>query len=79
MIDFIGVEKNFADKTILNRISFRINSGERVGLVGPNGAGKSTIFNLITGELTPDRGEVVFRCWITRRMRYLRLRIFHQR
>ena len=49
MIDFIGVEKNFADKTILNRISFRINSGERVGLVGPNGAGKSTIFNLITG------------------------------
>ena len=65
MIDFIGVEKNFADKTILNRISFRINSGERVGLVGPNGAGKSTIFNLITGELTPDRGEVV----IPKRMR----------
>ena len=65
MIDFIGVEKNFADKTILNRISFRINSGERVGLVAPNGAGKSTIFNLITGELTPDRGEVV----IPKRMR----------
>lgn len=65
MIDFIGVEKNFADKTILNRISFRVNPGERVGLVGPNGAGKSTIFNLITGELTPDRGEVV----IPKRMR----------
>ena len=65
MIDFIGVEKNFADKTILNRISFRINSGERVGLVGPNGAGKSTIFNLTTGDLTPDRGEVV----IPKRMR----------
>lgn len=65
MIDFIGVEKNFADKTILNHISFRVNSGERVGLVGPNGAGKSTIFNLITGELTPDKGEVI----IPKRMR----------
>ncbi len=58
MIDFFNVEKNFADRTILNNVTFRINQGERVGLVGPNGAGKTTIFNLITGTMTPDKGNI---------------------
>ena len=44
---------------VLNKVSFRINPNERVGLVGPNGAGKSTIFNMIIGEITPDSGAVV--------------------
>lgn len=65
MIDFSNVEKNFIDRTILDSVSFRINSGERVGLVGPNGAGKTTIFGLITGELVPDKGEIA----IPKRMR----------
>ncbi len=43
---------------MLNDVSFRINRGERVGIVGPNGAGKSTIFSLLTDESTQDRGEV---------------------
>ncbi len=59
MIDFFNIEQNFADKTILDNVSFRINSGERAGLVGPNGAGKSTIFNIITGAITPGKGNVV--------------------
>lgn len=65
MIDFNNIEVNFADKTILDSVCFRINSSERVGLVGPNGAGKSTIFNIVTGDLTPSKGEVV----IPKRMR----------
>ncbi len=65
MIDFNNVEKNFVDRTILDSVSFRVNSGERVGLVGPNGAGKTTIFNIVNGSLTPDKGEVV----IPKRMR----------
>ena len=43
---------------MLLNASFRINQGERVGIVGPNGAGKSTLFGLITGELTPDKGFI---------------------
>lgn len=49
----------FGAQTVLDGVSFRINAGERVGVVGPNGAGKSTIFSLITGAMEPDRGEVV--------------------
>ena len=56
MIDFQNVEKIYAQVPVLNKVSFRINPNERVGLVGPNGAGKSTIFNMITGEITPDSG-----------------------
>ncbi|MBP7276269.1 MAG: ABC-F family ATP-binding cassette domain-containing protein, partial [Kiritimatiellae bacterium] len=59
MIDFIGVSQQFGGQTVLDAASFRINPGERVGVVGPNGAGKSTIFALIAGELSPQQGEVV--------------------
>jgi len=42
----------------LRGVSFQINPNEKVGLVGRNGAGKTTVFRLITGEETPDSGEV---------------------
>lgn len=58
MIDFINVCKHFGTQDVLEEASFRINAGERVGIVGPNGAGKSTIFSLITGELSCDSGSV---------------------
>ena len=58
MIDFQNVSKHFGTQDVLKNASFRINSGEQIGLVGPNGAGKSTIFNLITGEIQPDSGLI---------------------
>jgi len=42
-------------------LSFAVGAGELVGLIGPNGAGKSTTFNLISGALAPDAGQVLFR------------------
>ncbi|WP_374448789.1 ABC transporter ATP-binding protein [Stella sp.] len=39
-------------------VSFTVAAGERVALIGPNGAGKSTCFNLVNGQLAPDRGRV---------------------
>jgi ATPase subunit of ABC transporter with duplicated ATPase domains len=58
MIDFFNVSKGFGGRDILRSVSFRINAGERAGLVGPNGAGKSTIFGLIADEASPDSGTI---------------------
>ena len=58
MIDFIQVSKAFGAQEILRNASFRINEGERAGIVGPNGTGKSTVFGLICGEASPDKGTV---------------------
>jgi ATP-binding cassette subfamily F protein 3 len=58
MIDFIQVSKRFAAQEVLRNVTFRINAGERIGIVGPNGAGKSTIFNLLCGEAEVDEGDI---------------------
>ncbi len=58
MIDFKEISKHYAGEPILNTVTFRINSGDRVGVVGPNGAGKSTLFGLITGDILPDCGSI---------------------
>ena len=53
-----GVSKHFGAIAATDDVSFSIESGERIALVGPNGAGKTTLFDLICGELTPDKGTV---------------------
>jgi ATP-binding cassette subfamily F protein 3 len=58
MIDFRNVSVGFGAQQVLDDVTFRINRGERVGIVGPNGAGKSTIFSLLTDEYSPDHGDV---------------------
>lgn len=47
-----------AGRTLLEKATLNVPAGHRVGLVGPNGTGKSTLFKLITGELTPDSGDI---------------------
>jgi ATP-binding cassette subfamily F protein 3 len=59
MIDFIQVNKQFGTQDVLKSVTFRINAGERIGIVGPNGAGKSTVFSLIGGDIEVDNGEIV--------------------
>ena len=61
MIDISITElvKSFdLEKRILDGVSLQIDSGERVGLLGKNGAGKTTLFNILTGALDYDSGEV---------------------
>ena len=48
----------FAEKPLLDNVSFQIEKGERVGLVGRNGVGKSTLLKLLGGEMDPDSGEI---------------------
>lgn len=40
--------------------SLHVNAGERLGIIGPNGAGKTTLFNLLSGELKPTTGQILF-------------------
>lgn len=51
----IGIR--FGGIQALNRISFRLQPGELIGLIGPNGAGKTTLFNIISGIYAPTDGE----------------------
>ena len=46
-------------KNVLDGLTFQVDQGERVGLLGKNGAGKSTLFNILTGELDYDSGQVL--------------------
>ena len=59
MLDFQDISVHYGLQDVLSNVSFRVNKGERVGVVGPNGSGKSTLFKIILGELSTDHGELV--------------------
>ena len=50
--------KAYGTDVILERVSFHINQGERVGIIGINGAGKTTLLQMLTGEMEPESGDV---------------------
>ncbi len=52
------IYKSYSGNEILKGVSFQVNPFEKVGLVGRNGAGKTTAFRLVTGEESPDSGDV---------------------
>jgi branched-chain amino acid transport system ATP-binding protein len=53
-----ALTKSFGGVAALRDVAFGVAPGEVVALIGPNGAGKTTCFNIIHGELAPDRGDV---------------------
>jgi branched-chain amino acid transport system ATP-binding protein len=53
--------KSFGGLVVTDEVSLDLRQGEIHALIGPNGAGKSTLINQISGELPPDRGDVVLR------------------
>ncbi len=58
MIRFENISKQNSHRILFLETSAALNRGEKVGLVGPNGAGKTTLFRMITGEESPDTGQV---------------------
>ncbi len=54
------VTKSFGGLMAVDDVSFQLERGELSSIIGPNGAGKTTLFNLLTGHLTPDAGEIFF-------------------
>ena len=58
VIEVKGLTKAYGDKLLFENLSFTLPPGGIVGVIGPNGAGKSTLFKLITGQETPDAGQI---------------------
>ena len=55
-----NVSKSFGSLKVTDDVSFDVPEAQALGIIGPNGAGKSTLFNLITGNLMADTGEIHF-------------------
>ena len=55
-----GLVKRFGGFTAVNKVSFKVEQGEILGLIGPNGSGKSTIFNMLSGTFPPTSGSMKF-------------------
>lgn len=61
LLEVRAISKRFGGLQAVAGVSFAMEEGEVLGLIGPNGAGKTTVFNLLSGFLSPDSGEVRFR------------------
>ncbi|MFP6588908.1 MAG: energy-dependent translational throttle protein EttA, partial [Candidatus Latescibacterota bacterium] len=58
VIEARGISKGYEDRLLVEDMTFALPAGGIVGVVGPNGAGKTTLFRMITGQETPDSGEI---------------------
>jgi branched-chain amino acid transport system ATP-binding protein len=54
------IHKSFDDFKAVDGANLHVGIGELVAVIGPNGAGKTTLFNLIAGQLKPERGKIIF-------------------
>ncbi len=60
LLELRDVSKSFQGLRAVDHVSFKVDAGEILSIIGPNGAGKTTLFNLITGALVPDSGDILF-------------------
>src|SRR4051812_1118122 len=57
-LEVIHLNKAFGGLPVTQDVSMSIRPGERHLIIGPNGAGKTTLFNQVTGELSPNSGQI---------------------
>ncbi|MDH4367348.1 MAG: ATP-binding cassette domain-containing protein [Dehalococcoidia bacterium] len=57
-VEVSHIAKSFADKVVVNDLSFSVAQGEIFGLIGPNGAGKTTTIRMMMDIIKPDSGDV---------------------
>ena len=58
VLDAVDVSVSYGDKRVLERVTWRLGPGDRLGLVGVNGSGKTTLVKVLAGEVTPSTGSV---------------------
>ncbi|NQD71160.1 ABC-F family ATP-binding cassette domain-containing protein [Sphingobacterium shayense] len=59
ILEIENISKSFSNQNLIENFSYVFKKFDRIGLAGKNGTGKSTFLNLITEQITPDRGEVI--------------------
>ena len=67
LLEVNGASKRFGGVVAVDECTFAVETGTITGLIGPNGSGKTTVFNLVTGYLPADRGEIRFAGSLVRR------------
>ncbi|HHI71244.1 MAG TPA: ATP-binding cassette domain-containing protein [Rhodobacteraceae bacterium] len=69
MLEFVNVSKSFwtgsQRKVILDRVSFRMDLGNSVGILAKNGTGKTTLINMVAGLEKPDEGQIIKGCRVS--------------
>lgn len=58
MLNIHNLTVSFSGENLFEGITFRLNAGDRVGLIGKNGAGKSTLLKVLSGEISADGGSL---------------------
>ena len=58
MLNIHNLSVSFGGSYLFEEVTFRLGSGDRVGLVGKNGAGKSTMLKILAGDFKPDSGQI---------------------
>ncbi len=65
MLSAVNISLQYADRRLLDGVTFHIGPTDRIGLVGANGSGKSTLLRILLGDVTPDSGEVTRAKYVT--------------
>jgi branched-chain amino acid transport system ATP-binding protein len=60
LLELAGVSRSFGRVVVADNLSLTVGREDLIGIVGPNGAGKTSLFGLITGDLAPSSGEIIF-------------------
>ena len=59
LLELRGLSKCFGSVIVADEVNLSVETGEAIGIIGPNGAGKTTLFNLITGAMRADAGDII--------------------
>ena len=65
VLSAVDISLQYADRRLLDGVTFHIGATDRIGLVGANGSGKSTLLRILLGDVTPDSGEVTRAKYVT--------------
>jgi ATP-binding cassette subfamily F protein 3 len=61
MITISNISKEYIDNVLFRNVSFNVSARDRVAVIGANGSGKTTLFEIITGNIKPDSGNITLR------------------
>ena len=61
LLNIQSISKAFGGLQAVSRFDLQVKEEDIIGIIGPNGAGKTTLFNLMTGFIRPDSGEVLLK------------------